>query len=46
MDQGGPFLTLPVALLKRTLVRGSISPRVPLILTPRDQGFVGLGLCP
>ena len=30
------FLTLLVALLKGTLLRGSISPRVPLILTPRS----------
>ena len=30
----GPFLTLLMALLKGTLLRGSRSPRVPLILTP------------
>ena len=33
--QRGPFLALLMALLKGTLLRGSISPRVPLILTPR-----------
>ena len=30
----GPFRTLLVALLKGTLLRGSKSPRVPLILIP------------
>ena len=32
--KGGPCLTLLMALLKGTVLRGSISPRVPLILTP------------
>ena len=42
----GPFLTLPLALfIKGTLLRGSISPRFPLILTAQAGGLQqGLGL--
>ena len=36
----GPLLTLLVALLKGTLLRGSISPRIPLILTPIVKEFI------
>ena len=34
----GRFVTLLMALLKGSLLRGSISPRVPLILTPTYYG--------
>ena len=36
----GPFLTLPMAPLKGTLWRGSISPRVSLILSPISMGLL------
>ena len=34
-----PLLALLLTLLKGTLLRGSISPRAPLILTSTAQGF-------
>ena len=34
--QRGPFLSLLMARLKGTLLRGSVSSRVPLIQTPRQ----------
>ena len=44
----GPFLSLLMALLQGTVLRGFLSPRVPLMLIPRlmceGSGFVrGLG---
>ena len=39
-----PFLTLLMALLRVTLLRGSIPPRVPLILAPISVSKFGFGV--